>query len=92
MNNGSPIPVLIADDNAPTRADIRRALEGDERFHICSEKAHAAGVIQAALRTRPDIGLLDLRMPGSGLATVWEIAARLPEAKLVVLTVSDERQ
>ena len=82
--------VLIADDHAPTRDDIRRALDRDGRFEICAEAADAAGAIQAALREKPDICLLDLRMPGGGLATVWEIAARLPEAKIVVLTVSDD--
>ena len=82
--------VLIADDHAPTRDDIRRALNGDARFEICAEATDAAGAIQAALREKPDICLLDLRMPGGGLATVWEIAARLPEAKIVVLTVSDD--
>ena len=86
----SLVRVLIADDHAPTRDDIRRALNGDARFEICAEAADAAGAIQAALREKPDICLLDLRMPGGGLATVWEIAARLPEAKIVVLTVSDD--
>ena len=85
----SLVRVLIADDHAPTRDDIRRALNGDARFEICAEAADAAGAIQAALREKPDICLLDLRMPGGGLATVWEIAARLPEVKIVVLTVSD---
>ncbi len=84
------VRVLIADDHAPTRDDIRRALNGDARFEICAEAADAAGAIQAALREKPDICLLDLRMPGGGLATAWEIASRLPEAKIVVLTVSDD--
>jgi len=89
-NEKSLVRVLFADDHAPTRDDIRRALSGDARFEICAEAADAAGAIQAALREKPDICLLDLRMPGGGLATVWEIAARLPEAKIVVLTVSDD--
>jgi DNA-binding NarL/FixJ family response regulator len=46
--------------------------------------------VQAAVRERPDVCLLDIRMPGSGLAAAWEIAARLPQAKIVMLTVSDE--
>jgi DNA-binding NarL/FixJ family response regulator len=46
--------------------------------------------VQAALRERPDICLLDVRMPGSGLAAAWEIAGRLPQAKLVMLTVADD--
>jgi DNA-binding NarL/FixJ family response regulator len=82
--------VLVADDHAPTREDIRRVLDRDERFEVCAEEADAAGAVQAALRERPDICLLDLRMPGGGLATVWEIGARLPEAKIVILTVSDD--
>ncbi len=84
-----PRRVLVADDHAPTRDDIRRALNGDERFAICAEAADAAEAVQAAIRVKPDICLLDLGMPGSGLAAVWEIAARLPDAKIVILTVSD---
>jgi DNA-binding NarL/FixJ family response regulator len=82
--------VLIADDHAPTRDDVRRVLEGDERFDVCASAADAAQAVQAAVRERPDLCLLDIRMPGSGLAAAWEIAARLPQAKIVMLTVSDE--
>ena len=46
--------------------------------------------MQQALETRPDICLLDLRMPGSGVAAAWEISARLPTTKVVMLTVSDD--
>ena len=82
--------VLIADDHAPSRDDIQRALERDERFSVCASVADAAEAIQAAVRERPDVCLLDIRMPGSGLAAAWEIAARLPQAKIVMLTVSDD--
>ena len=82
--------MLIADDHAPSRDDIQRALERDERFSVCASVANAAEAIQAAVRERPDVCLLDIRMPGDGLAAAWEIAARLPEAKIVMLTVSDE--
>jgi DNA-binding NarL/FixJ family response regulator len=85
-----PLRVLIADDHAPTRDDVRRALERDERFGVCASVADAAEAIQAAVRERPDICLLDVRMPGSGLAAAWEIAARLPQVKIVMLTVSDD--
>lgn len=81
--------VLIADDHAPTRGDVRRVLDRDERFEICAEAADAAEAVQAALRGRPDICLLDLSMPGGGMAAAWEIASRVPEAKIVILTVSD---
>jgi DNA-binding NarL/FixJ family response regulator len=85
-----PLRVLIADDHAPTRDDVRRALEGEQGFEICASVADAAGAVQAAVRGRPDICLLDIRMPGGGLAAAWEIAARLPRAKIVMLTVSEE--
>jgi two-component system, NarL family, nitrate/nitrite response regulator NarL len=81
--------VLIADDHAPTRHDVRRVLDRDARFEVCAEAADAAEAVQAALRERPDICLLDVSMPGGGLAAVWEITSRLPEAKIVILTVSD---
>ncbi len=90
MVRAKPLRVLIADDHPPTRDDVRRAIEGDERLDVCASAADAAEAVQAALRERPDICLLDIRMPGSGLAAAWEIKARLPKAKIVMLTVSDE--
>jgi len=88
--DAKPLRVLIADDHAPTREDVRRALEGDERFSVCAEVADAVETVQAALRERPDVCLLDIRMPGSGLAAAWEILSRLPRVKIVMLTVSEE--
>jgi DNA-binding NarL/FixJ family response regulator len=85
-----PLRVLIADDHPPTREDVRRAIEDDGRLDLCASAADAAEAVQAAVRERPDICLLDIRMPGSGLAAAWEIKARLPMAKIVMLTVSDE--
>ena len=88
--NQQPLRVLIADDHPPTCDDVRRALEDDRRFDVCSLVSDAAEAVQAAVREQPDICLLDVRMPGSGLAAAWEIAARLPSAKIVMLTISDE--
>jgi DNA-binding NarL/FixJ family response regulator len=90
--NAAPEPpwrVLIADDHPPTRDDVRRVLDRDGRFEICAEAADAAEAVQRALREGPDVCLLDLSMPGGGLAAVWEITSRLPGAKIVILTVSD---
>jgi DNA-binding NarL/FixJ family response regulator len=84
-----PLRVLVADDHAPTRDDVCRALtEGG--LVVCAEAADAARAVQQALETRPDICLLDVRMPGGGVAAAWEIAARLPTTKIVMLTVSDQ--
>jgi DNA-binding NarL/FixJ family response regulator len=83
------VRVLIADDHAPTRDDVRRALE-EGGLVVCAEAADAARAVKRALETQPDICLLDLRMPGGGVAAAWEIAARLPTTKIVMLTVSNE--
>ena len=81
--------VLVADDHAPTRDDVCRALtEGG--MVVCAEASDAARAVQLSLETKPDICLLDVRMPGGGVAAAWEIAARLPTTKVVMLTVSDE--
>ncbi|HXH97369.1 MAG TPA: response regulator transcription factor [Gaiellaceae bacterium] len=85
-----PLRVLVADDHAPTRDDVRRSLERNSGFSVCAEAADAAEAVEAAVRERPDVCLLDLRMPGGGVAAAWEISARLPGTKIVMLTVSDD--
>ena len=84
------VRVLIADDHAATRADVRAALEQDAEFEVCAEAADAPGAVAAALRHRPDVCLLDVHMPGRGVAAAWEIHARLPRSRVVMLTVSRE--
>jgi len=84
------LKVLVADDHAPTRADVCAAVEADPRFEVCGAVANAPAAVAAALREQPDICLLDIHMPGSGTAAIWEITARLPEAKVVMLTVSKD--
>jgi len=81
---------VIADDHAPTRGEVREILEDDERFAVVGEAADAPGAIDLAVRERPDVCLLDIHMPGNGIAAIWEITARLPETKVVMLTVSAE--
>ena len=85
-----PVRVLIADDHVPTRDDIRRALEADERFVVCAEAGDAPVAIEAALRESPDLCVLDVRMPGGGVAAAWEISSRLPATRIVMLTVSSD--
>jgi len=81
--------VLVADDHAPTRAGVRSALEG-HGFRVCAEVADAPGAVEAALRERPDVCLLDIRMPGNGIAAADEISAKLPDTAIVMLTVSHD--
>jgi DNA-binding NarL/FixJ family response regulator len=84
------IRVVLADDHVPTRTEIRLALEEDSRFEIGGEAGDASGAIDAAIRERPDVCLLDINMPGGGIAAAWEITARLPQVKVVMLTVSTD--
>jgi DNA-binding NarL/FixJ family response regulator len=81
--------VLVADDHPPTRASVRTALEA-RGYAVCAEAADAAGAVTAALRERPDICLLDIRMPGNGVTAAAEIAKSLPDTAIVMLTVSQE--
>jgi DNA-binding NarL/FixJ family response regulator len=84
------VRVLLADDHVPTRDDIRCALEADSRFVVCAEAGDAPLAIEEAVRESPDVCVLDVRMPGGGVAAAWEISARLPETKIVMLTVSSD--
>lgn len=81
------ITVVLADDHAAVRAGIRLALSG-EGFDVVAEAADGPGAVEAAERERPDIALLDVNMPGSGIKAAEQIAARLPETIVVMLTVS----
>lgn len=81
--------VLVADDHPPTRAGVRLALENGG-FTVCAEVGDAAAAVEAAVRLRPGICLLDIHMPGSGIAAADQIGARVPESVVVMLTVSQE--
>jgi DNA-binding NarL/FixJ family response regulator len=85
-----PTRVLVADDHLPTRDDIAAALERDGRFTVCGVAASASEAIAVAVREEPDLSLLDVRMPGNGITAAWEISARLPATRVVMLTVSRE--
>ena len=80
--------VLVADDHPPTRAGVRAVLE-ENGFDVCAEVCSAEQAVAAALRETPDICLLDIHMPGSGIAAAGAITAALPDAAIVMLTVSD---
>lgn len=79
--------VVIADDHPPTRMGVRMALE-DAGMEIVAEIASGPAAVEAVLRLRPDIVLLDVQMPGSGIAAARSISAGAPETAIVMLTVS----
>ena len=82
--------VMVADDHLRARKDVRRALERDGRFHVCAECVDAPEAVDAAVKQRPDICLLEKDLPGSGIAAAWEIRARLPRTRIVMITASRE--
>ena len=79
--------MLVADDHAAARAGTRLALEG-RGFTVCAEAADADGAVEAARRERPDVCLLDVSMPGGGIAAARQISHELPDTAIVMLTVS----
>ena len=84
----SAITVLVADDHTRTRALVRLALEHSGEFRVCAEAHDTPTAIAAALDQRPEVCLLDINMPGSGIAAAARITAALPETAVVMLTVS----
>ncbi len=81
--------VLVADNYAPTRLGVC-ALLHENGFEICAEAADAVSAVETALRERPDVCLLEIYMPGDGVAAAEAITASLPDTAVVMLTVSHE--
>ena len=79
--------VVIADDHPPTRAGVRSALEENSCF-VVAEAATAPDAVAAAQEHRPDVCLLDINMPGSGIAAAADITHSLPDVAVVMLTAS----
>src|SRR6266540_5971218 len=86
------LKVVIADDHKLILEGIRRSLEGEEDFEIVGEANSGSQVLPLVSRLRPDLVLLDLRMPGTdGLACLTQIKKRFPETKFVMLSVSTDQ-
>jgi DNA-binding NarL/FixJ family response regulator len=81
------IRVVVADDHAPTRLGVRMALE-DGGFEVVHEAATGPAAVAAVLEHSPDVALLDVHMPGDGIAAARAISSRLPQVAVVMLTVS----
>ena len=79
--------VVVADDHPPTRAGVRGALETDG-FTVVAEVGDARKAVDATLEHAPDVALLDIHMPGGGIAAASEISRRLPDTAIVMLTAS----
>jgi DNA-binding NarL/FixJ family response regulator len=81
------IRVLIADDEPLVRAGIRTVLESAGDIVVTAEADDGRAAVAAALACRPDVALIDIRMPVlDGLAAMGEIRRRLPSVATVILT------
>lgn len=86
-----PIRVLIVDDHDLVRAGLVGLLSDGKGFQVVGEAADGKQAVEAALRHRPDVVVMDLEMPRmGGVAATSEILRALPETGVVVLTMYDD--
>ncbi|MEV6446389.1 response regulator transcription factor [Amycolatopsis sp. NPDC051716] len=84
------ISLLIVDDHPVVRDGLRGMFGADPRFEVVGEAGDGAEAVSAAERLRPDVILMDLRMPGTdGVAAIKELAKRGVPARVLVLTTYD---
>lgn len=81
------IRVVMADDHVRLRAVIREALE-QSGCEVVGEGATADDAVRLTVEHRPDVALLDIHMPGSGIHAAQEITRVAPDAAVVMLTQS----
>ena len=84
------IRLLIADDHPVVRDGLRGMLENQSDFEVTGEAADGEAALHLAVETRPDLVLMDLRMPVmDGVTAIREIKARCPGIQVLVLTTYD---
>ncbi|MFL1427696.1 MULTISPECIES: response regulator [unclassified Nocardiopsis] len=90
-NGSGTLRVLLADDEAMMRAGLRAILSSVPGFEVVGEAADGAEAVALAAEHRPDLVLMDVRMPRmNGLEAAEAIAAARPETSVVVLTTFGE--
>jgi DNA-binding NarL/FixJ family response regulator len=86
------IRVLVADDQEPVREALRMVLDGEPDIEVVGEAATGAEAVHVASARRPDVIVMDLRMPhGDGIAAITRITATSPATapKILALTTFD---
>jgi DNA-binding NarL/FixJ family response regulator len=85
------VRILIADDHPVVRAGVRTLLEQQSNHRVVAEASTGDEAISKARECRPDIALLDIRMPGiSGIETCRQILAHVEGCRVIMLTAYAE--
>ena len=87
----TPVRVLLVDDDDLMRAGLTAVLSSDETIDVVGEAPDGRRAVERAIELRPDVVLMDVRMPGlDGIAATRELLAVSPAAKVVVLTTFEQ--
>lgn len=88
-----PIKVVIADDHALFRDGLRKILSMEKDILVVGEAGNSDEVPKIIERTKPDVLLLDLKMPkGDLVQNLLEVSARSPATRVVILTAFSEEE
>src|SRR6185436_4863287 len=83
--------ILLADDHAILRAGLSMLIEAQPDMVVAAEAGDGEEAVAKARRTKPDVVILDLTMPGlSGFAALRQIRAECPDTRVLVLTMHDD--
>jgi two-component system, NarL family, response regulator DevR len=81
------VKILIADDHSVVRAGLRALLERHGDFRVVGEASTGEEAVQRATELRPDVAVMDIRMPGiSGIEACRLIVQKVPTCRVVILT------
>lgn len=84
------IRVLIADDQALMRMGFRMVLDAEDGIEVVGEASDGSSAITQASALRPDVILMDVRMPGiNGIEATAAITATQPDTRILILTTFD---
>jgi DNA-binding NarL/FixJ family response regulator len=90
---GRMLRVLIADDHGIVRSGIRLLLERQPDLEVVAEAADGAEARDLAVRERPDLAILDVKMPKlTGLQATREIKRQAPEVSVLILSMHDDER
>ncbi len=88
-----PIKVVVADDHTLFREGLKKILSLEKDILVVGEAARGDEVIKTVERNKPDVLLLDLRMPkGDVVQTLLDVKERSPATKAMILTAYAEEE